>query len=484
MTATQTVTTIAARILPASRAGRAAWLAILIGIGMLLLLPEVFTLDGKPHADWQQFIGRFHPLAVHLPIGLIVLLPLLEFAGTYRPALREAASFVLTLGCIACLCTVILGYLLAYGSGDSGLTVTRHMWGAIALTIGLFLSVLARPLWSNGAAPRIYPVLLICVLTTLLFTAHQGGSLTHGSNYLTEYLPSPLKRLLVFNNVAASFPNPDSFYATRIHPIFDANCVACHGAGKSQGGLRLDTYAQLMKGGKDGPVVLARNADRSMLLERVTLPPTNQHFMPAEGRPPLKPDQIALVRAWIQQGASNSAINVAGISAPAQQKEPPIRPVDDYSKLLPDIQRLQQSQGAKLLPVSSKPSDGLVLNTTDVGAGFDDAQLAQFQKFAPYIVEAELGRTSVTDASFDTLTSFTHLRALHLEATAITGNNLGKLVPLTQLTYLNLSQTKVTQSALAPVKAMPNLRHIYLFDTPAQPVATNDAPQSAARSTP
>ena len=43
--------------------------------------------------------------------------------------------------------------------------------------------------------------------------------------------------------------------------------------------------------------------------------------------------------------------------------------------------------------------------------------LAQFQKFAPYIVEAELGRTAVTDASFDTLKQFTHLRALHLEET-------------------------------------------------------------------
>jgi hypothetical protein len=206
--------------------------------------------------------------------------------------------------------------------------------------------------------------------------------------------------------------------------------------------------------------------------------------MPAEGRPPLKPDEIVLMRSWIQQGASASAINVAGISSPVQRKEAPLQPVGDYSKLLADIRQLQQSQGAKLMPVSSKPTDGLVLNTTDVGAGFNDAQLAQFQKFAPYVVEAELGRTSVTDASFDTLSKFIHLRALHLEGTAVTGNGLAKLAPLSQLTYLNLSQTRVTGPALAPVKAMPNLRHIYLFDTPAQPAAATDVGQPAARSTP
>jgi hypothetical protein len=52
----------------------------------------VVRLDGKPHADWQQFLGRFHPLVVHLPIGLLLLVPLLELAGTARPALREAAA--------------------------------------------------------------------------------------------------------------------------------------------------------------------------------------------------------------------------------------------------------------------------------------------------------------------------------------------------------------------------------------------------------
>jgi hypothetical protein len=75
------------------------------------------------------------------------------------------------------------------------------------------------------------------------------------------------------------------------------------------------------------------------------------------------------------------------------------------------------------------------------------------------------------------------LRALHLEGTAITGNNLAKLAPLSQLAYLNLSETKVTSAAIAPLASMKSLRHIYLFDTPAQPESAVDAQQTSSRST-
>ncbi len=364
-------------MLTKSRISPALWIAALTLSALLLALPAILKLDGKAHADWMQFIGRFHPLAVHLPIGLVVLLPLLEVAGACRPALREAAGFVLGLAVLACLGSLALGCALAYGSGDAGTTVTRHMWGGIALCIGLMACLLARSSWLIGELPHLYPILLCSVLLALLWTAHQGGSLTHGSNYLTRYMPAPLKRWTALSSVGAA--NPDSFYATRIHPILDANCVACHGTSKTEGGLRLDSYELLMKGGKDGPVVSPRRAERSILLERVTLPADNRHFMPAEGRPPLKPVEIASIRAWIQEGASPSAGTIAGIAIPEAPKEPPPQPVGDYSKWMDEIRRMQQAQGAKLLFVSSKPSDGLILSTVDAPGNFGDAQLASLR---------------------------------------------------------------------------------------------------------
>jgi len=455
-------------------------LVALVIAAELLLLPWVMRIDGKPHADWEQFLGRFHPLAVHLPIGLLVLLPILEIAGASRAGLREAAGFVLGLALAACLLALTLGYLLAYGSGDAGPGVVRHMWGGIAVTIGVLACVLARPHWLSGEGLRAYPALLTLVLLTLVWTAHQGGSLTYGSNYLTEYMPAPLKRLLP-NATGSGTATANSLYTLHIHPIFDANCVSCHGESKTQGGLRLDSYDSLMRGGKDGAVILAGNPTGSLLLQRITLPQTDKHFMPAEGRPPLKPEEIAWIKAWIQQGASPTATSVAGVSIAQRPQDPPLKPVGDYSSMMPEILQMAHGQGAKLVPVSSKPSDGLILNTVDVASSFGDAQLAQFQKFAPFIVEADLGRTAVTDASFNTLAQFTHLRALHLEGTGITGAGLAKLAPLTDLVYLNLSGTKVTAASIAPLASMKNLRHIYLFNTPAQPAATGDATQQAAK---
>jgi hypothetical protein len=468
----------ASRLLPKKKSTQVAWLASFALSLALILLPWVVRLDGKSHADWEQFLGRFHPLAIHLPIGLLVLVPLLEIAGAHRPALREAAALVLGLAFASCLLALTLGYLLAYGSGDAGAGVTHHMAGGIALTIGVLLCVLARPWWALGAVSYAYPTLLTATLLVLVWTAHQGGSLTHGSNYLTEYMPAPLKRLAMPRTPT---PNASSFYAQHIHPILDANCVACHGEAKANGDLRTDSYELLMRGGKDGAVIVAGQPDKSLLLTRVTLPPDHKLFMPAEGKPPLKAEQIAWIRAWIQQGASPTAVTLKGISIREERVDLPLQPVGDYSALLPQIRIMAQSQGAKLLPVSNKPSDGLVLYTVDAAAGFGDAQLAQFQKYAPYIVEAELGRTAVTDASFDTLKQFTHLRALHLEGTRVTGAGLAKLAPLTQLTYLNLSGTQVTLAAVAPLAAMKNLRHVYLYNTPAEPLAEQG--QAIPRST-
>jgi uncharacterized membrane protein len=452
------------------------WIGTVCAGVLIALLPFFFPLDGKPHADWLQFLGRFHPLLVHLPIGLIVLLPLLEFAGTRRQSFREAAGFVLQIAFVTCIASILFGLLLAYGSGEIGTTVTRHMRGGIVLAIELLLCIAVRSSWLTGQRSRLYLTLLTAVLITLAWTAHHGGSLTHGSDYLTRYMPPTLKRFLAPSAVSS---HPNSFFARHINTVLDTKCVACHSTNKEQGGLRLDSYESLMAGGKDGIVIAPRNHDGSLLLKKVTLPPTDPHFMPAEGRTPLTPEEIARIRAWVLQGASPDAASVPGIFIAEDHEEAP-PPVGDYSALIAEIRQMQQSQGAKLVPVSANPSDGLILRTSDVAGSFDDAQLAKFHRFAPFIVEAELGRTAVTDASIETLSQFKNLRALHLEGTAVTGRTLAKLSSLSQLAYLNLSGTRMTSDSIAPLKSTPNLRHLYLFNTPAEPASTAD---SGVRST-
>ena len=160
--------------------------------------------------------------------------------------------------------------------------------------IELVVCITVRPAWTAGQSLRVYPALLTVSLLTLTWTAHQGGSLSHGSGYLTRYMPGPLKIFFPSASGASDAAYVGSAYTRYIHPILNAKCVACHGANKVQGGLRLDFYDLLMKGGSDGAVIQARNPDRSLLLQRVTLLPSDRHFMPAEGKTPLTADESRL----------------------------------------------------------------------------------------------------------------------------------------------------------------------------------------------
>ena len=291
-------------------------LASLMGCVALLLMPVVFRLDGKTHGDLPQFLGRFHPVVVHLPIGFILLVPLLEVAGRIRPALREAAGLVLWLSVPACVGAAILGVLLAYGSGDAGVRVARHMWSGIALTIAVFLCAVLRSMWTSGTMRALYPTVLAGVVVLVLWATHQGGSLTHGDRYLTEHVPAGLKQWpSMWSFRESETAAPGSFYAMQLDPIFDATCVSCHGKSKVKGRLRLDTYDRLMRGGEDGAIVIPGAAEKSLLFQRITLPTDHKKFMPSDGKPPLTPREIAMIKAWIDDGASPTAASVRGFAA-------------------------------------------------------------------------------------------------------------------------------------------------------------------------
>ena len=92
-------------------------------------------------------------------------------------------------------------------------------------------------------------------------------------------------------------------YSREIKPILKERCFACHGALKQTAGLRLDTGAMLRRGGDGGPAVVSGKTSASLLVERITSQDDAQR-MPAEGKP-LTAEQIALIKAWIEQGATS-----------------------------------------------------------------------------------------------------------------------------------------------------------------------------------
>ena len=90
-------------------------------------------------------------------------------------------------------------------------------------------------------------------------------------------------------------------YVREVKPIFRDHCFRCHGPLKAKANLRLDTLTFALKGGKNGPALLAGNVGKSLLLQKVTAEKEEER-MPSEGKP-LSEKQIETLKNWIATGA-------------------------------------------------------------------------------------------------------------------------------------------------------------------------------------
>jgi len=89
-------------------------------------------------------------------------------------------------------------------------------------------------------------------------------------------------------------------YLRDIKPVFKARCYACHGALKQKAGLRVDTAANIRKGGKGDIIVVLGDPSESELIARITSNDIEER-MPPEGAP-LKANEIVAIREWIAAG--------------------------------------------------------------------------------------------------------------------------------------------------------------------------------------
>lgn len=84
--------------------------------------------------------------------------------------------------------------------------------------------------------------------------------------------------------------------------VLARNCNRCHSGGKPPDGLRTDSYAGLMAGGWNGPVVVPGNPAKSELARRIR--GTSTPRMPYKGPPWLTEADTVLIEQWIRTGAT------------------------------------------------------------------------------------------------------------------------------------------------------------------------------------
>jgi uncharacterized membrane protein len=451
---------------------------ILLLFALLVFLPP----DGLERAEWAQFLGRFHLLVVHFPIALILLVPVFELVGRRRhlPDLATWVDFVLALATCSALVASILGWCLARSGGSSGGLVTQHMWGGASLTAICWLGWVLRDRVAGEGLDLLYALTLVVAAGLVSWTGYRGGQLSQGEDHLTEYMPEGLRGLLRIStgdNVApkSSYGGPATFYGARIQPLFAGHCIACHGQSKHKGKLRLDTYEAVMHGGKDGPVIKAGDAKGSELFHRITLPRTDDDFMPAENKRPLSPGEVKLIELWISAGASGTQAADAIKDLPMESSSPAVAEVSfeemdpavvarQRAALAPTIAQLQK-QFPDRLQYESRNSSDLVVNMSLLGSKFGDEDLTALKPLAGQIVVADFSNTSISDRSANVLAEMKRLRSLRLAHTKITDATLQALGGLDQLESVSVFGTAVTPAALPIVGQMPKLRHIYVGET-------------------
>ena len=449
----------------------------LLALAPILVLSALFAFfppDGLERAAWAQFIGRFHLLTVHFPIALILVVPVLEWAGRKPrfPYLRSSVDFLLALAMLSSLAAATLGWCLARSGGYSGRLVTQHMWGGVSVAAACWLCWMLRGYFRGPRLQVMYPWALLLTVGLVSFTGYRGGQLSQGENHLTEEMPAVLRKLIGLAPGSAILPrsNPAYFYGAHVEPIFVGHCYSCHGPDKHKGRLRLDSYEALMRGGEHGPVVKAGDLKGSELFHRVTLSRSDDDAMPPQAKRPLAANEIKLLELWIAAGASSTLAANAIKDAPtnevpivAEVTFPEIDPAavaQVRAPLAAEVAQLKQ-RFPDLLDYESRGSANLVIDASALGARFGDDDLAALKPVSEQIVTADLSGTAITDRSAPLLAAMKRARILRLTNTKITDATVLALAGLDRLESLDLYGAAVTPACLKVVESLPKLRHLY-----------------------
>lgn len=427
------------------------------------------------------FLGRFHPLVVHLPIGFLFLAVLLEIISI-KPNFKKfkpVLSFVWLVGAIGSMLAVVLGFLLSWSGGYDEVPLGWHKWSGIFLmiisTVRFFLGTKRIKLFHF---PRKQFKSLMVVLTggLLLLTGHLGGSLTHGSNYLLEYAPSPVQKFFggqseekLFRPKVMSLDSADIF-ADAIFPILDSKCTSCHNKKKNKGKLLLTSFDDLMKGGEDGPAITPGSLVSSELYRRITLPPDHKEFMPSKGKKPLTETQVAILEWWIENGAPRSGL----VST--------FKPSEDMVKVFQEFYGLGKSKAEDL---TGPQADTAILNSIGKQGfivhrlsstsnlleaslpkgGSTDIDMKSLLGLKDQLVWLQLSNSGVSDKDLEAIGQLPNLIKLNLNHNDISDKGARYLKNLSKLEYLNLYATHVSDSSVVPLMSLPRLKELYFWQT-------------------
>jgi len=428
------------------------------------------------------FLGRFHPLVVHLPIGILLLAGLMQVISlrskNYAKALDPAISFAIFWGGLASLGAIFIGWLLSLQGGYDSETLFWHKWLGIIMTV---LSLFAWIIKTNkfNLHKSIYYIVFSLVIILVGITGHLGGNLTHGDTYLMQYAPNFIKKItgveLSSNKYLISEVHPDSIqvFPYFIQPILDNKCTGCHNAKRQEGGLLLTNYKEIIKGGDNGKIIDTKDPYKSELLNRVSLPKHHKKFMPPRGKT-MTFGEIQIMNWWMRNGADSIS---KFSSAKTLDKKLIYTLLRDYDL---DYNPKAYYEKVKVDTLSNKIIATLIqnnfvvdfmgesINMISVSYKGDTIKKAQMEKLLlakDQITWLNLSNCNLRDDMLFVIKDLTNLTRLNLNSNPITDSNMAYLDDLHHLNSINVYNTKISKTSLERLVKLPAMSKLYIWKT-------------------
>ncbi len=428
------------------------------------------------------FLGRFHPLVVHLPIGFLLLAGIAEIIARKRAInLDQGISLMLLSGAVASVVAVVLGWLLAADGGYDESTLFWHRWAGVAVAVVSVAAWLAKS-GKLTLASNTYKASLWGMVVLIAVTGHLGGNLTHGPNYLLEYAPEPVAQILGGSQkqhiVLADDPDSVRVYQHIIAPLLEAKCLECHNDAKVKGDLNLASPEAMLAGGDNGDVIVAGNSHDSEIFKRITLRPDSKKFMPPGGKTPLSYNEVKLIEWWLDSGADfeNSVIDT-GVDPEMKFVLAQLYGLDTDPKSYVERAFVEATEPENLSslvdagfyaqPIAANNNfiEVKKKRTTDI----DKSSLKLMDKVKQQVTWLHVGGASLTDQDLTFLEGMGNLTRLHLENNPITEEGLKVIEGLPYLESLNLYGTDVTGGVLETLQSLPSLKKVYLWQSKVSP---------------
>ncbi|GAB5554178.1 MAG: hypothetical protein Sapg2KO_37690 [Saprospiraceae bacterium] len=378
--------------------------------------------------------------------------------------------FSLLVSGLSAVAASLAGWILSREGGYEPSVLNNHRWLGLALTVGILLVwVMQTGLLGKKRGVSVWS--MTGLLTVLLIVGHLGGTLTHGAQYLSLKAANVGTDRLFSDKEIPTTPDSIRIYAHLVRSILDDNCVNCHNADKMKGGLRLDSYEGMLKGGETGPAVVKGQSSNSELFHRITMDPNSRKFMPPKGDP-LSYPEIRLIDYWIKNGLSQESSitndsldqeikglieNYFGLSL-IERSMVEKRPIGAATP-----QQLEQlrAQGYLVQVLSDEVNYLEVSPTTN----WSKSNLKALVDLKKHISWLDLANQEIDDQDLKTIARLPHVTRLQLSQNPITDAGIRHLSDLQHLESLNVYGTKISDDALEIFAECKSLRYLYLWET-------------------